>query len=865
MLLMTPINVHARTRAYGPAALALLSLALSLAATVSAHAATITTYAGGGTNGNFSNTIGFPATNANFNANQTSIQGLAVDLLGNLYLASFNGHQVLRVDPANGFITSFAGSGVSGHSGDGGPATDAQFNSPQAVAVDLAGNVFVLDQQDNLVRKIDAATGIITTVAGRYPSAGYGGNGGPATNASLFLPQGIAVDVHGNLYIADTFNFEVRKVDAATGVIHAIAGRFPSPGYTGDGGPSTNALLSAPYRVAVDASGNLFILDGGPTRVRRIDGQTGIITTVAGGGTGDGASGSATNASLDLNLFGSANDFAVDNLGSLFIAGWSQVWKVDLASEKISIIVGRGGTSMGFSGDGGPATNAELNTVFGLAVAGTGDLYLTDYGNERVRRVTPDAVPPFDVVIDSSTTQTFLNLLTAVQGSVVMTDVKGRNSLVIPNLTATGGSVIVTGNDSATTLTIPMLNSVGGGITISNNSSLAGVPLGSVANVGGNITVSGNDGAPITIDSPTVRGGLTLTTSSGSVSLGSPSAGGDLTITTGTGTVNLGSPTNSGNLTLTTSSGSISLGSANVRSNLDISTSTGTVSLGSPNVSGNLMVTTSSGSLDVSGAHVSGNTIVTTTGSSNVTLSTALGSTSVTLSNGAATMQAVLPAGTFRSNVVFSVSTVPPATLPTFGTMSNVTSSVISAVGAYHFTFAIPTLNQDAALTFNIQLSALDPTNRAAFLDALNAGAATVAVIGDAPGSVLQVFPVCGLGIAPSAGGCVSVTKLDATSTPLPDGSLAEPASVRFSGVAGHFSTWAVVLAKPLRVTTTLLGNGQLRLAWPDVSGGVLETSTNLAPNSWSPAGSPTRQPDGSWQLEVFPGEPQRFYRLKAQ
>jgi hypothetical protein len=137
-------------------------------------------------------------------------------------------------------------------------------------------------------------------------------------------------------------------------------------------------------------------------------------------------------------------------------------------------------------------------------------------------------------------------------------------------------------------------------------------------------------------------------------------------------------------------------------------------------------------------------------------------------------------------------------------------------------------------------------------------------VLGDAPGSAWQVFPVCGLAITPSAGGCVSVTKLDATGTPLPDGSLVEPASVRLSGVAGHFSTWAVVLAKPLRVTTTLLGNDQLRLTWPGPSTGVLETSTNLAPDSWSPAGTPTRQPDGSWRLEVAPTEPVRFYRFRA-
>jgi hypothetical protein len=148
---------------------------------------------------------------------------------------------------------------------------------------------------------------------------------------------------------------------------------------------------------------------------------------------------------------------------------------------------------------------------------------------------------------------------------------------------------------------------------------------------------------------------------------------------------------------------------------------------------------------------------------------------------------------------------------------------------------------------------------------ALNAPAARVAVIGDAPGGVRQVFPVCGRGITPSAGGCVSVTNLNATGTPLPDESLVEPAWVRFSGVAGHFSTWAVVLAKPLRVTTTLLGNGQLLLTWPGPNAGVLETSTNIAPNSWSPAGAATQQLDGSWRLDVSTGEPMRLYRVKAQ
>jgi sugar lactone lactonase YvrE len=189
----------------------IFSAVLFVAFSLNSSAGIITPYAGGGTNGNFSNTIGFPATNAAF----PGIQGVAVDLVGNLYIAHGSGARVLRVDPTNGFITSFAGTGVLGNSGDGGLATDAQLDLPESVAVDLAGNVFVVDEMENRMRKIDAATGLITTVAGG--AFGYAGNGGPATNAALAVPQGVALDIHGNLYIADTQYLLIRKVNATNG------------------------------------------------------------------------------------------------------------------------------------------------------------------------------------------------------------------------------------------------------------------------------------------------------------------------------------------------------------------------------------------------------------------------------------------------------------------------------------------------------------------------------------------------------------------------------------------------------------------------------------------------------------------------
>jgi hypothetical protein len=147
----------------------------------------------------------------------------------------------------------------------------------------------------------------------------------------------------------------------------------------------------------------------------------------------------------------------------------------------------------------------------------------------------------------------------------------------------------------------------------------------------------------------------------------------------------------------------------------------------------------------------------------------------------------------------------------------------------------------------------------------LNSGTATVAVLGDPPGSLWQTFPICGTGQSPSPGGCVSLVKLDATGTPLPPDSLQEPAVVRFTGLAGHFSKWGVVLAQPVRVGASLLGGGTLRLTWPGAAAAILETSTNLAPNSWSPAGGATQLPDGSWRLDIAPAEPARFYRLRGQ
>ncbi len=216
---------------------------------------------------------GGPATSAQISAPR----GVAVDGSGNLYITDPYGRVVRTVTAATGIITRVAGNGTSGYSGDRGPATSAQFEFPGAVAADSSGNIYIGDAWSYVIRKVVAATGVITTVAGTG-SQGYSGDGGPAASAQLG-GVGVAVDTAGNLYIADTYNNVIRKVAAATGTITTVAGNGTA-GYSGDGGPAIGAQLWGPQGVAVDVSGNLYIADYYNYAIREVSAATGIMTTL---------------------------------------------------------------------------------------------------------------------------------------------------------------------------------------------------------------------------------------------------------------------------------------------------------------------------------------------------------------------------------------------------------------------------------------------------------------------------------------------------------------------------------------------------------------------------------------------------------
>ena len=387
-------------------------------------------------------------------------RSVAADTLGNVYIADSADNRIRKVN-FSGIISTYAGTGEPGYSGDRGKASLAQLNGPTGVAVDASGNLYIADRGNYRVRRI-SLDGTINTVAGTGIS-GFSGDNGPATSARV-IPVAVAVDGKGILYIADGLNFRIRKVDL-NGTITTVAGVGTS-GFAGDNGPALSALIGLVTGMAVDSAGNIYLADLSAERVRKVD-TNGMITTVAGiGDYGYIDDGLPATSSIML-----PDGVAIDGFGNLFLSdiNLNVVRRVDMSTGLIYTVVGNG--SPGFSGDNGAATNAGLSAPAGLALDSNNQLYIADLFNARVRKVAGSVITTLAGTGSrdgGSATAAFLNFPEGLAAS-------GTNNVLVAD----------TGNNEARRFNI--------GGNISSVGQVQGVPHGVAVDSGGNFYVTDDE------------------------------------------------------------------------------------------------------------------------------------------------------------------------------------------------------------------------------------------------------------------------------------------------------------------------------------------------------------------------------------
>ena len=309
---------------------------------------------------------------------------VAFDGDGNLYLSDTFNHRVRRVDAETGVISTVAGCGRKGFGGDGGPATEALLDEPYGVCLDRIGNLFIVDRLNRRVRRVDAETGVISTVAGNGGDR-HGGDGGPATLASFNEPNGAALGPdEATLYIADVAGHRVRAVDLRDGTIRTFAGNGRAV-HDGDGGPAASASLHGPRAVEAAPDGTLYILERDGNTLRAVEPRTGRIETIAGTGlrgySGDG--GPAAVATFD-----GPKELALDGESPLIVDTENHaIRRIDLSTGLIATVAGDG--AAGGAGDGGPASAAQLDRPHGVAVSPDGTIAIGDTNNHRIRLVSP--------------------------------------------------------------------------------------------------------------------------------------------------------------------------------------------------------------------------------------------------------------------------------------------------------------------------------------------------------------------------------------------------------------------------------------------------------------------------------------------
>ena len=308
---------------------------------------------------------------------------VARDASGNLYVSDSSNCRIRKV-VSTGTISTFAGTGICGYSGDGGPASAATISFPAGLVFDSKGNLIFADEYNSVIRMISPA-GTISTIAGNGV-AGYSGDGGPATSASLAFPQGVSVDSTGRIYIADSSNAVIRMVDTA-GVIHTVAGNHTS-GFSGDGGPATSAEISGAISVLAGSGGSFYIADIYNDRVRKVN-AAGIISTYAGNGQGGntGSGGPATAAAI-----GGVRGLILAG-GQLYISTYQNIWAVTPSTQIITLIAGDpAGVTQGFNGDGNTALSTDFSGPWGMAVGSSSSLLVADTGNARIRQISKSQI-----------------------------------------------------------------------------------------------------------------------------------------------------------------------------------------------------------------------------------------------------------------------------------------------------------------------------------------------------------------------------------------------------------------------------------------------------------------------------------------
>jgi sugar lactone lactonase YvrE len=309
-----------------------------------------------------------------------------------VYIADYSNNVIRKITAADGKITTIAGTGTAGYTGDGGLATSATLSSPSDVTVDGSGNVYIVEAENQVIRKITASDGKINTIAGTG-TAGYTGDGGLATAATLNYPYSVSLDAAGNLYIADAGNYVIRKITALDGKISTIAGTGGSSGDSGDGGLATSAKFIGVQDAVVDSAGNVYVSDYNAHRIRKITASDGKISTIAGTGAAGFSGDEGPADAAQINYPGYID---LDAAGNLYIAeyGNNRVRKVASGTGIITTIAGTG--TRAYTGDGGPALSADIGGPWGLDVRGS-TLYISDYNSHAIRTVvlaTAPVLPP---------------------------------------------------------------------------------------------------------------------------------------------------------------------------------------------------------------------------------------------------------------------------------------------------------------------------------------------------------------------------------------------------------------------------------------------------------------------------------------